>query len=185
MQKIKNWLNSSAKLVFDCIYYDESITDPRLDALFVALGQAVSQNEAASIESMIWGIWLRSGDNQVDVLMEKGVSALRKENFSDALIIFDTVVETLPEFAEGWNKRATANYLLGDLDSSISDVEQTLALEPRHFGALSGLGMIALSLGQEQQALEAFEAALDIHPFLPGADIHTRKLREKICGSGY
>jgi len=182
MEKITAWLNSSATLVFPHIGLEEIDVDPRLDALFVALSRAESERVAAPIESMIWSIWSQSGDNQVDNLMERGTSALRKENLLDALNFFDSVVEALPDFAEGWNKRATVNYLLGDFDSSISDVERTLTLEPRHFGALSGLGMIALSLGQEEQALEAFEAALDIHTYLSGADTHIRKLREKVRG---
>ena len=184
MEKLITWLNASAELYFPNIGLEEIAVDPQLEALFVALGSASSEVEATPIESMIWSIWSKSGDKQVDKLMKRGNLALRQENLLDALTFFDAVVEILPDFAEGWNQRATVNYLLGDFDSSISDVERTLYLEPRHFGALSGLGMIALSLGQDEQALEAFEAALDIHPHLSGAMSHIKKLREKVRGIG-
>ncbi len=185
MEKIIAWLNGSAELYFPNIGMEEENGDPHLESLFRALGQASSELEAAPIESMIWAIWSQSGDKQVDELMDRGSFALRQENLKLAFSFFNSVVEILPEFAEGWNKRATVNYLLGDFDNSIGDVERTLALEPRHFGALSGLGMIALSLGQEEQALEAFEAALEIHPYLSGAGGHIQKLRQKVHGLGH
>jgi tetratricopeptide (TPR) repeat protein len=101
-----------------------------------------------------------------------------------ALEHFTRVIEALPDFAEGWNKRATVNYLLGRFDASVIDIQKTLTLEPRHFGALSGMALINLSLDREREALKAFEAAMRVHPNLPGAETHIRELREKIRGKG-
>ncbi len=102
----------------------------------------------------------------------------------EALAAFTKATDTQRDFAEAWNKRATANYLLGRYEASVLDIQKTLELEPRHFGALSGLGLINLALGREREALKAFEAARQIHPFLPGSETHIRELREKIRGRG-
>jgi len=106
-------------------------------------------------------------------------------NFNDhaaALGAFDEIIRLAPGFAEGWNKRATIHYLLGNYDASAADIESTLALEPRHFGALSGLGLVRIAQGDEAKALEAFEAALAVHPHLPGADSHIKELRQRVKG---
>jgi tetratricopeptide (TPR) repeat protein len=114
--------------------------------------------------------------------MHMGAQALGAHRYDAALDAYDEVTEIAPDFAEGWNKRATVNYLIGDFDESISDVERTLSLEPRHFGALSGLALIALALGEEEQAIDAFEAALEIHPQMSGATRQIRALRAKLTG---
>ncbi len=93
----------------------------------------------------------------------------------------DGAAETLHD-AEGWNKRATVHYLMASHQESLGDIERTLALEPRHFGALSGRGLVNLALGREEAALQAFEAALQIYPHLPGAKSHIKALREKLKG---
>ena len=90
------------------------------------------------------------------------------------------MVVIAPDFAEGWNKRATVHYLMGNYDKSLSDVAKTLALEPRHFGALSGRGLIYIELEDEKRALEAFEEALAIHPNLVSAAINAKALRERL-----
>ena len=102
----------------------------------------------------------------------------------EALSAFTRATEAQSDFAEAWNKRATVNYLLGRFQDSVLDIQKTLSLEPRHFGALSGLGLINLAMGHDREALKAFEAALKIHPFMPGAKTHIRELREKIHGKG-
>ena len=95
---------------------------------------------------------------------------------------FDLLVTRAPNFAEAWNKRATLLYLLGDDDGSVADVRRTLVLEPRHFGALSGLGLINARHGRPEAALHSFEAALAIHPFLPGARANVEALRQRLKG---
>ena len=177
MKRLMSWMESSATLFFPEFGGRDDI---RLDSLFDSLAQARTAAAARPIEERIWAIWSDAGDPEINALMRRGAIALRQDALDQARDAYDAVIARMPDFAEGWNKRATVNYLLGDFDASISDVERTLALEPRHFGALSGLGLIAMALGQDEQALEAFEAALDIHPNLPGADTHIADLRERL-----
>jgi tetratricopeptide (TPR) repeat protein len=142
-------------------------TDPRLENLFIKLKNAEIFSIARSAEHEIWTIWLeRPGEPQVDEAMRRGLRAMREAAYADALAAFDDAVRLAPDFAEAWNKRATVYYLIGDYEKSIADIDRTLALEPRHFGALSGLGMIRLALGQKAEALAAYEAGIAIHPFL-------------------
>jgi tetratricopeptide (TPR) repeat protein len=96
------------------------------------------------------------------------------------IAIFDRVVTTLPDFAEGWNKRATVHYLNEDYTASVIDIERTLVLEPRHFGAISGMGLIFMARGDEAGALRAFEEVLKIHPHARGAKARVEELRKKL-----
>ena len=156
--------------------------DARLDGLFARLKSAANPVEARLVEEAIWQIWLISNDARANMLMAKGVGAMNRGDNARALAAFDDIVKILPGFAEGWNKRATVHYLMGSHEASLGDIERTLALEPRHFGALSGRGLVDLALGRDEAALEAFEAALRIHPHLPGAKFHIKALREKLKG---
>ncbi|MEE8443848.1 MAG: tetratricopeptide repeat protein [Alphaproteobacteria bacterium] len=183
METIKNWLANSATLRF-AFEASAGQNTPRLDDLFDALRLAPSESSADAIESEIWSLWTSAGNRDIDQLMEAGMAAMLAERYRLALDAFNKVVQRAPNFAEGWNKRATLHFLTGDYDSSVADVEHTLTLEPRHFGALSGLALIALELGEEERALDAFDAALDIHPWLAGRDTHIRELREKLRGRG-
>lgn len=142
-------------------------TDPRLDELFEKLRISEVFSIAHATEQQIWIIWHQPPDiPEVAEIMEDGLQAMRESRLDDALEAFDKAVKKAPNFAEAWNKRATIYYLMGDYPASIADVRQTLALEPRHFGALSGLGLINLKLDRKADALAAFEAALKIHPYL-------------------
>jgi len=183
MKNIATWMATAATLSF-AVAASAGQNDPRLDDLFAALRASPSEAAAEPIEAEIWSLWTRAGDREVDRLMAAGMAAMAADRYRLALAAFDKVVERAPDFAEGWNKRATVHYLTGDYHSSVSDVEHTLALEPRHFGALSGLGMIALELGEEERALDAFEAALDINPWLAGRNTHIRELRDRLRGRG-
>ena len=131
--------------------------DPRLDQLFSRLKQTDDRALAKAIEQTIWGIWTHSGDEAIDREMKKGLNAMDLGNVKAALAVFDSVVKKAPDFAEGWNKRATIYYYMNEYEASIRDVEKTLALEPRHFGALAGLGSIYLETGKEKDALVALE----------------------------
>jgi tetratricopeptide (TPR) repeat protein len=183
MRSFMQWLATAATLTF-AVPVQGAQNDPRLDALFVELANAESTEDAEPIEQTIWKIWLLSGNGAVDADMLRGLQAMGRNDNETAVEYFTSVIDALPDFAEGWNKRATAHYLLGRFDAAVIDIQKTLALEPRHFGALSGLALINLSLDREREALSAFEAALRVHPNMPGADTHIRDLREKIRGKG-
>jgi tetratricopeptide (TPR) repeat protein len=141
--------------------------DPRLDDLFERLAAAQSTGEAAAVEEHIWALWLDTDERGVDESMGRGIVAMNSGNYAAALLAFDSIIATSPDFAEGWNKRATLHFLMGNFEGSIRDIDRTLALEPRHFGALSGLAMIREAKGQAFEALEALERLQHIHPQLP------------------
>ncbi len=152
--------------------------DPRLNDLFEQLQTVGSQSAADEITDEIWGIWRQSSDEEINQMMKAGISAMRNAQLAEAERIFDEIVTKAPEFAEGWNKRATVYYFLREFEKSASDIRQTLLLEPRHFGAIAGLGLIFLQLDYHESALETFKQVLDIHPHLPGPRIQIEKLME-------
>ncbi|MCR4283507.1 MAG: tetratricopeptide repeat protein [Bauldia sp.] len=135
----------------------------KLDALFETLKTA--QNEASeAAEAAILKLWLESGSDTVDLLMERTLKAMDEKNYSLALDFLDRIVTLEPDYVEGWNKRATVFYLTDDYGKSISDIERVLSIEPRHFGALAGLGTILRELGDDKRALEAYRQALALDP---------------------
>ncbi|MHA1152890.1 MAG: tetratricopeptide repeat protein [Alphaproteobacteria bacterium] len=154
--------------------------DPRLEALFAQLEAAPHARAAQEVEASIWHIWVQSNDQVIGMLMTQGLAAMTRNDLRAALGKFDQIVKIAPGFAEGWNKRATVHYLLGTYAESLYDIERTLKLEPRHFGALSGRGLVLLELDQQAGALESFESALKIHPNLSGASRNAEALRREI-----
>ena len=154
--------------------------DVRLDGLFAELLEPLDPVTAQSIEREIWSIWVEHDDRAVTLLMRKGVDALNRGDRVGALKDFDQIVAIAPDFAEGWNKRATVNYLLGRHEDSLADIEKTLALEPRHFGALAGRGLVYAALDEYELALESFEEALVVNPHLPGARANVENLRKDL-----
>jgi tetratricopeptide (TPR) repeat protein len=154
--------------------------DPRLPRLFERLAGVISGEEARRIESQIWGIWSESGSPEVDALLLRGTQAMSQGDAEAAVRIFSEAIARAPDFAEGWNKRATAYYQKGDYEASIRDVEVTLRLEPRHFAAISGMGLIYTELGADAPALHWFERALEVHPHLTGLRERVEQLRRKL-----
>lgn len=152
--------------------------DPQLDKLFERLHTFPNAQETERIEREIWKIWMTSEDEEVNQLMQEGIQAMRDQYYHRALRIFDNMVEIAPHFAEGWNKRATIHYLLQNYETSISDIERTLALEPRHFGAIAGLGLVHLAQQNYYEALRAYEAVLKIHPTLAGAKVNLAMIKQ-------
>jgi len=142
-------------------------TSAELDGLFARLKASPDAAAAADIEGRIWEIWTHRGVAEVDREMAHGILAMRQGDLGTALAFFDEVVRGDPDFAEGWNKRATVYYLMGDFDASVADIKQTLALEPRHFGALSGMGLIYDAIGDAAAAVKVWEKALEINPHMP------------------
>ncbi len=156
--------------------------DPRLDDLFAGLKATGDAREAHEIEQMIWFIWSRSPSAGANLMLRQGTGYMNEGKHEAAQANFDAVVELAPEFAEGWNKRATVRYLMGDYQGSIEDIKRTLALEERHFGALSGLGLIYDSLDEKKAAVEAFRAALEINPHMESISDRLKELVEEVEG---
>jgi tetratricopeptide (TPR) repeat protein len=156
--------------------------DPRLDGLFERLQEARSPLEAQAVEEQIWRLWLESDDPALDRLMVQGVAAMRTQDYAAALRTFDRMVDQAPDFAEGWNKRATVHYLMGHWRASVVDIQRTLALEPRHFGALFGLGLIYDALEQPEAALRSYEATLTVNPQSQSTLQRVRELRRQLLG---
>src|SRR5512145_2470049 len=127
-------------------------------------------------EQALWLLWSRSGDAAVDRLMERGVDEMQSGRQTEAIATFSEVIRRKPAFAEGWNKRATALYLAGQYQRSLADCDEVLKRKPRHFGALSGAGLIHLELEQHRQALEWFRRALEVNPNMSGIEAESRRL---------
>lgn len=155
-------------------------TNPRLEPLFKNLQAEKQPDAASSIEQQIWAIWLEVSDPAVQSLLQEGIDAMGRGAHRSALEAIDQVVTLAPEFAEGWNKRATVQYFIGNYQESLSDIEATLELEPRHFGALSGRGLVYVELGDYQEALSAFEEALEISPQSAGPRANAEAIRKKL-----
>ena len=137
-----------------------------LDALFKGLKAARGDDEADAVVARIWEVWMRSGRADVDRLMEEGIGYLSVRQLGAAHDRFSEAIEAAPGFAEAWNKRATVLFLMSEHEQSLSDIEKVLAIEPRHFGALAGRGMIHAQAGRWKEALDAYYQALAVNPFL-------------------
>ena len=173
------WL-AQAGLAPGALHADQR--DARLGPLFARLQTTSSATEAEGIERRIWQIWGESDNVEVGQLMREGVIAMAQGQYRAALDRFDRLIKEVPDFAEGWNKRATVYYLMGDYPASVLDIERTLELEPRHFGALSGLGLIYDAIDQPAAALRSFEAAVAINPHLETTKERIRELRRQLGG---
>ena len=137
-----------------------------IDAWLARLAAAPDAQTARIAEERVLAAWLRSGSDTVDLLVRWAMQAMEEEDYPAALDLLDAVVVMKPDFAEGWNKRATVFYLQDELGKALADIAHVLALEPLHFVAISGLGIILREVGQETLALEALRRALAIHPYL-------------------
>jgi len=154
--------------------------DPRLDALFAELQKATGTLQGRTIIEQIWAIWTTSDNPEVNHLMSQGVDAMSAQDYKTALADFTKMITIAPDFAEGWNKRATVLWLLNDYEGSMADVDKTLALEPRHFGALWGLGVMDAALEHDEEAIAAFEKALAVNPHMDGVREQIETLKQRI-----
>ena len=152
--------------------------DPALDRLFERLTITTSDEEASNITREIWQRWTANDDPAVSQLMQTGIRALNYSTYRKALQSFDRVIEMAPEFAEGWNKRATLYYHIKEYRRSIDDIKETLRLEPRHFGAWSGLGLVSIAQENYSGALAAFKKALSINPHIANIRRYVQKLED-------
>jgi len=139
--------------------------DPRLNNLFKKLNKTENQQEISNIIKDIWDIWYEVDDPKVIEYFEKGIQAMRIRNYPLAVRFFNNLIEEDPNFAEAWNKRATVYFMMGDFDKSMQDIIKTLELEPRHFGALDGMGLIFIHQGLFQEAIDVYDKMLEIFPF--------------------
>ena len=167
-------------LIAKTVMADQS--DPRLSELFQQLHDVDSVEDSMPIQNMIWTIWTQSDNDAVNLMMEKGLGAMQRQDFEFALTMFNSIVEMKPDFAEGWNKRATLYYLMGRHEESLKDIERVIQLEPRHFGALSGAGLVNMALKRPEEALKAFQRALDANPHMPNRKTRVKLLEKLIEG---
>ena len=153
-----------------------------LDFLFGALKAAPDSDSARHVEARIWAQWSQTSSDTTALLMSRAKTALDAKQIDVALKLLTAVVKLRPDYIEGWNRRATLYYLQNDYTRSLEDIEQVLVREPRHFGALAGLGMIMQELGDEKRALDAFRKALAVNPRLEKVPELVKTLTEKVEG---
>lgn len=156
----------------------------RLDRLFSELKKERNEKAAERIASRIWEEWGRSGSASVDLMMEWSQTAMTDRKFDVALDFLDQVVTIRPAYAEGWNRRATVHFMMRNYAKSMADISETLRLEPRHFGAISGMAAMLEATGRKEQALHAYERVLEIYPMMRSAQGEVATLSEELAGEG-
>ncbi len=152
------------------------------NSLLTRLKGAQDASTAKTIEQAIWQLWLRHPSPSVELLMGQAVKAMTVGENKKALRILTTVIELVPDYAEAWNKRATVYFYEGEYKRSLADIDQVLDIEPRHFGALSGLGLVHQAMENKKEALKALRRALKVHPFLEGAKDAEKRLEQEVEG---
>ena len=154
----------------------------QLDALFETLKTAKDKEAANAAENSIAALWLDSGSDTVDLLMEWTLAAMKEKNFPLALDYLDRILTLKPDYVEGWNTRATVYFMTEDLGRALADIERVLAIEPRHFSALAGLGTILREIGEDKRALEVYRRAIAVDPHLPNVQKAIDDLEGKGAG---
>src|SRR5262245_2841196 len=153
-----------------------------LDRLFEALKVAPDDESAKYVENRIWALWLASTSDTANLLMGRVKTATEAKDYDLAIKLLNSVIEIRPDFIEAWNRPATIYYTPKEFGRAMEDIHEVLAREPRHFGALSGLGIILQEIGEDKRALEVFRRALAIHPHLERIPDLVKKLTEKVDG---
>ena len=158
-------------------------SDQRLDELFLILQSSSSPVELQETEFAIWAIWFDSDREDIDRLMKEARKAVQSGELPQAEVLYTQVTDMAPGFSEGWNRRATVRYYRQDYEGSLDDIEITLRLEPRHFGAIWGLGMI-LGLNRDfTGAIAAFERLLELKPNAYDAKLRIEILKKQLAKS--
>ena len=175
----------SVLLVFVCWSFTASAdqNDPRLKELFQQLHQTEELEAGESITQHIWELWYEIPDEEAKSLFDQGVALMAQSDYRSALIMLTRLTEMKPQFAEAWNRRATLLFLMGEFALSMRDIKTTLALEPRHFGAISGMGQILMRQNRLREARKAFEHALKINPHLIGARINIIQINKMLSAN--
>jgi len=153
-----------------------------LDFLFGALKAAPDDTIAKAIEERIWAQWVISRSDTANLLMTRVKTAIEAKDTDLAIKLLDSIVKIKPDYIEAWNRRATLHYMKKDYGRSIADIREVLKREPRHFGALSGLGLILQDIGDDKQALEVYRRALAVYPRLQRIPDMVKTLQEKVEG---
>ncbi|WP_025033763.1 tetratricopeptide repeat protein [Bradyrhizobium sp. DOA9] len=153
-----------------------------LDFLFGALKAAPDEASAKHVEARIWAIWLQTPSDTAALLMSRAKTAVDAKKIDVAIKLLDSVIKLRPDYIEAWNRRATLYYMQNDYGRSLADIQQVLTREPRHFGALAGLGMIMQEVGDEKRALDAYRKALALNPYLEKIPDQVKALTEKVEG---
>jgi Tfp pilus assembly protein PilF len=156
--------------------------EARLDRLFDKLATATSAEDAKRYETTIDELWGRSGSDTADLLTMRAEELVAGEDPAGAMKLLEAALQAKPDYAEGWNKRATLFFLRGDYVSAMSAIRETLRYEPRHYGAWAGLGRILQQTGDDRRALDAYRRALAIHPNLDGLKGEIDGLVTKVRG---
>ena len=150
-------------LLFSCSLKADQ-NDARLEDLFEILSTTASDIQINEVTSSIWDIWHETNDPLIEADFYRGLESMRTGDLLMAVAFFTRVIDKNPNFAEGWNKRATVYYMLGKFDASMMDIHKTLKLEPRHFGAMDGMGLIFIHLEQFDKAIDIYDQMLKIFP---------------------
>jgi tetratricopeptide (TPR) repeat protein len=153
-----------------------------LDFLFGALKAAPDDTSAKAVEDRIWAVWTGAGNETTNLLMSRAKKAADDKDYDLAIRMLSAIVEIQPDFMEAWNRRATVYFLKKDYVNSMADIAKVLTHEPRHFAALSGLGLIMQDIGDDRHALEAYSKALEVYPRLKGMEEKVKNLKEKVEG---
>jgi tetratricopeptide (TPR) repeat protein len=153
-----------------------------VDFLFGALQAAPDDETAHAIEQRIWALWIHSRSDTANILMTRVQKAIEDKDLDLAIKLLDAIVKIKPDYIEAWNRRATIYYMKKDYGRSIADIREVLRREPRHFGALTGLGLILQDIGDDKQALEVYRRALAVYPRLERVPDIVKTLEEKVEG---
>jgi len=153
-----------------------------IDFLFGALKAAPDDETAKAVEARIWAVWAISKSDTTNLLMHRVKTAIEKKDLDLAIKLLDAVVKIKPDYVEAWNRRATLFYMKKEYGRALADIGQVLKREPRHFGALSGLGLILQDLGDDKLALDAYRRALAVYPRLQRIPDLVKTLSEKVEG---
>jgi tetratricopeptide (TPR) repeat protein len=153
-----------------------------LDFLFGALKVAPDDTSAKAIEERIWALWVVSRSDTANLLMTRVKTAIEAQDTDLAIELLTAIVKIKPDYIEAWNRRATLYYMKKDYGHSLADIREVLKREPRHFGALSGLGLIMQDIGDDKQALEVYRRALAVYPRLQRIPDVVKTLQEKVEG---
>ncbi len=160
----------------------EKTRTEKLDGYFLELKRLSSPNPAKRVADNIWSEWRRSGSATADQLMAWADEAMRDKRFFIALDLLDQVTVLMPDYAEGWNRRATLHFMMDDHSKSMADINRVLELEPRHFGALMGMGAILSQAGKDEAALAAYLKVLEIYPAMREAQTRVGELADELTG---